>query len=220
MIKVLLVDDQELVRRGMQMMLGAQDGIEVVGSAADGAEALELLAGTDCDVVLMDVRMPGMNGVDATAEIRRRGERPKVLVLTTFDLDQYVFDALSAGASGFLVKDTPLDDLVSAIRHVHAGDAVVSPSTTTRLIRHFTGGGTPAPRPTPRADHRLEQLTGREREVLMLLAEGLSNAEIATRLVVEEVTVKTHVSRILTKLGLRDRTQAVITAYRSGLVQP
>ncbi|WP_243831951.1 response regulator [Naumannella halotolerans] len=190
----------------------------MVGSAADGAEALELFAGIDCDVVLMDVRMPGMNGVDATAEIRRRGEHQKVL--TTFDLDQYVFDALSAGASGFLAKDTPLEELVSAIRHVHAGDAVVSPSTTTRLIRHFTSGGTPAPRPTPRADHRLEQLTGREREVLMLLAEGLSNAEIATRLVVEEVTVKTHVSRILTKLGLRDRTQAVITAYRSGLVEP
>ncbi|WP_269801624.1 response regulator [Desertihabitans aurantiacus] len=216
-VRVVLVDDQELVRSGLRMVLDGQPGIEVVGEAGDGRAALELLAGLDCDVVLMDVRMPGMNGVEATREITRR-DGPRVLVLTTFDLDEHVYDALQAGASGFLVKDTPLPELLAAIRHVHAGDAVVSPSTTRRLLQHFTG---PDPRPVPARDPsggRLADLTAREHEVLLLVAEGLSNAEIAERLGVEEVTVKTHVGRILAKLGLRDRTQAVVLAFRSGLV--
>ncbi|RCK70494.1 DNA-binding response regulator [Desertihabitans brevis] len=199
------------------MVLDGQPGIEVVGEAGDGRAALELLARLDCDVVLMDVRMPGMNGVEATREITRQ-DGPRVLVLTTFDLDEHVYDALQAGASGFLVKDTPLPELLAAIRHVHAGDAVVSPSTTRRLLQHFAG---PDPRPVPPRDpsgRRLADLTAREHEVLLLVAEGLSNAEIAERLSVEEVTVKTHVGRILAKLGLRDRTQAVVLAFRSGLV--
>ncbi|MVA74527.1 response regulator [Auraticoccus sp. F435] len=219
-IRVVLVDDQEIVRAGLRMVLDGQPGVEVVGEAGDGRAALELLAQVACDVVLMDVRMPVMNGVEATREIRR-GDGPRVLVLTTFDQDEYVFDALQAGASGFLLKDTPLQDLLSAIRHVHAGDAVVSPSTTRRLVEHVTR----SPEPRLRQHHdptggRLAQLTAREHEVLLLVAEGLSNAEIATRLTVEEVTVKTHVGRILAKLGLRDRTQAAVVAFRSGLVDP
>ncbi|NYI72607.1 DNA-binding NarL/FixJ family response regulator [Naumannella cuiyingiana] len=216
-VRVVLVDDQELVRTGLRMALGAQPGIRIVGEAADGREALALLDRCACDVVLMDVRMPGMSGIEATARISRRADGPRVLVLTTFDLDEHVFDALQAGASGFLVKDTPLAELLQAIRHVHRGDAVVSPATTRRLIRHFTD---PARRDLPRRPPPgLAELTPREREVLLLVADGLSNAEIAAALTVEEVTVKTHVGRVLAKLGLRDRTQAAIFAYRHGLVE-
>jgi DNA-binding NarL/FixJ family response regulator len=184
----------------------------VVGEADDGDSALESLAGLDVDVVLMDVRMPRMSGVEATRRIVAAGG-PRVLVLTTFDLDEYAYDALRAGASGFLLKDAPLTDLVSALRHVHSGDAVVAPSTTRRLLRHVSDHR--ATRPEPAG---LQLLTPREREVLVLVARGLSNAEIAAHLVLAEGTVKTHVGRILTKLGLRDRVQAVVLAYEAGVV--
>lgn len=211
-IRVLLVDDQELIRIGFRMMLDATDGIEVTGEADDGDTALRVLAGTAADVVLMDVRMPRMSGVEATRCIVDDGG-PRVLVLTTFDLDEYAYDALRAGASGFLAKDAPLADLVSAIRHVHSGDAVVAPSTTRRLLRHVTEHRPARPEPPS-----LNTLTAREREVLVLVARGLSNAEIAARLVLSEGTVKTHVGRILTKLDLRDRVQAVVLAYETGVV--
>lgn len=217
-IRVVLVDDQELIRVGFRMMLDAQPDIDVVGEAADGDTAVELLTTLVADVVLMDVRMPRVNGVEATRRIRA-AEGPRVLILTTFDLDEYAFEALQAGASGFLLKDAPLGDLVAAIHHVHSGDAVVAPSTTRRLLHHFAYRlpAAAGPRPVP-AD--LEVLTPREREVLELIARGLSNTEIAARLVVSEGTVKTHVGRILTKLDLRDRVQAVVLAYETGLVEP
>ncbi|MFI7617518.1 response regulator [Nonomuraea terrae] len=210
-IRIVLVDDQELIRMGLRMVLESRPEIEVVGEADDGDTALELLRTVEADVVLMDVRMPRMSGVRATRTIRA-SDGPRVLILTTFDLDEYAYDALRAGASGFLLKDAPLNDLVSAITHVHLGDAVVAPSTTRRLLDHFTG----APEPDPR---RFEELTPRELEVLRLVARGLSNAEIAEDLSVSEGTVKTHVGRILTKLHLRDRVQAVVLAYESGLVR-
>ncbi|KUJ67550.1 LuxR family transcriptional regulator [Streptomyces albus subsp. albus] len=219
-IRVMLVDDQALLRTGFRMVLAAQPDMEVVAEAGDGAEALEALRATAVDVVLMDVRMPRLDGVEATRRICEREGAPKVLILTTFDLDEYAFSALKAGAGGFMLKDVPPGELLAAIRAVHSGDAVVAPSTTRRLLDRFApmlpsagsgGGGAPTA--------ELERLTGREREVMMLVAQGLSNGEIATRLVLSEATVKTHVGRILTKLGLRDRVQVVVLAYETGLVR-
>jgi DNA-binding NarL/FixJ family response regulator len=218
-IRIVLVDDQEMIRVGFRMILESRPEIEVVGEAADGDTALELLETVRADVVLMDVRMPRMSGVEATRRIRA-GDGPRVLILTTFDLDEYAYDALQAGASGFLLKDAPLNDLVSAITHVHRGDAVVAPSTTRRLLDHFASNLPAAREQRPVPDgHRLEELTPREHEVLRLVARGLSNAEIARELVVTEGTVKTHVGRMLAKLGLRDRVQAVVLAYETGLVE-
>ncbi len=216
MIRIVLVDDQELVRMGLRMVLDARPEIEVVGEADDGDTALELLGRTPADVVLMDVRMPRLGGVEATRRIRAAGG-PRVLMLTTFDEDDYAFEALHAGASGFLLKDSPLEELVAAITHVHDGDAVVAPSTTRRLLDRFVGRRRRAPATDRR---RLAELTAREHDVLRLVARGLSNAEIAEELVVSEGTVKTHVGRILAKLGLRDRVQAVVLAYETGLVEP
>jgi DNA-binding NarL/FixJ family response regulator len=215
-IRIVLVDDQELVRAGFRMVLDAQPDMEVVGEAADGLAAVEFMRSHTADVMIMDARMPRLDGVEATRRIRQAGDRPRVLMLTTFDLDEYAFAALKAGASGFLLKDVLPEDLLSAIRAVHSGDAVVAPSTTRRLIDQFApllpAGGVPAP-------PELSDLTEREREVLAQLAQGLSNGEIARRLFVSEATVKTHVGRVLAKLGLRDRVQAVVYAYENGLVR-
>ena len=217
--RVLIVDDQALVRMGFGMVLDAQEDLEVVGEAGDGAAALQQVRALTPDVVLMDVRMPGMNGIDATARIAAEHPECRVLVLTTFDLDEYAFEALRAGASGFLLKDARPDELVSAIRAVAAGDAVVSPRVTRRLLEMYAtrlpraGGPDPAP-----GDPRLADLTPREVDVLRAVARGMSNGEIAEELVVAEATVKTHVGRILAKLGARDRVQAVIIAYEAGLV--
>jgi DNA-binding NarL/FixJ family response regulator len=215
-IRIVLVDDQELLRTGFRMVLNSQPDMDVVGEAGDGQAALDLLTTLAADVVLMDVRMPRMDGVAATREIVVRGERPRVLMLTTFDLDEYAFTALKAGASGFLLKDVPPPDLLAAIRAVHSGEAVVAPSTTRRLLDKFApllpSGSEPAP-------PELTVLTDREHEVLLLVAQGLSNAEIAAKLFLSEATVKTHVGRILMKLGLRDRVQAVVLAYETGLVK-
>ncbi len=214
-IRIVLVDDQELVRTGFKMVLDAQPDMEVVAEAADGAEAIACASRYQADVMIMDARMPRMDGVEATRQIRLAGDRPRVLMLTTFDLDEYAFAALKAGASGFLLKDVPPDELLFAIRAVHSGDAVVAPSTTRRLIDQF------APMlPTAQQEPaQLAELTEREREVLVLLSQGLSNGEIAERLFVSEATVKTHVGRVLAKLGLRDRVQAVVFAYEHGLVR-
>jgi DNA-binding NarL/FixJ family response regulator len=219
-IRVMLVDDQELLRTGFRMVLQAQSDIQVVAEAGDGAEAVEVLAGQPVDVILMDVRMPRMDGVEATRRIcaaHADGGGPHVLILTTFDLDEYAFAALKAGASGFLLKDVPPGELVAAIRAVHEGDAVVAPTTTRRMIDRFTVVLPSAQGPTETL--QLAHLTDREREVLLLVAQGLSNGEIAQRLALSEATVKTHVGRILTKLGLRDRVQAVVLAYETGLVR-
>ncbi|WP_433790481.1 response regulator [Actinoplanes sp. CA-252034] len=216
-IRVVLVDDQVLVRTGFRMILDETGDIEVVGEAGDGAAALEVTARTRPDVVLMDVRMPGVDGITATGRIRALSPAPKVIILTTFDLDDYLFAGLRAGASGFLLKDTLADDLIAAVRVVVSGEAVTAPSATRRLIAHFVDA--PAVLPS-RPDSRLTSLTAREREVLVLIARGLSNAEIAGDLTVSEGTVKTHISRILAKLGLRDRVQAVILGYECGLVRP
>ncbi|BEL02178.1 response regulator transcription factor [Actinoplanes sichuanensis] len=216
-IRVVLVDDQVLVRTGFRMILDETGDIEVVGEAGDGAAALEVTARTRPDVVLMDVRMPGVDGITATERIRALCPAPKVIILTTFDLDDYLFAGLRAGASGFLLKDTLADDLIAAVRVVVSGEAVTAPSATRRLIAHFVNAPAEVP---PRPDNRLAALTAREREVLVLIARGLSNAEIATGLSVSEGTVKTHISRILAKLGLRDRVQAVILGYECGLVHP
>lgn len=214
-IKVALVDDQELVRTGFRMVLEAQPDMTVVGEAADGAAAVGLAREQQADVMVMDVRMPGMDGVQATRQICQAGDRPRVLMLTTFDLDEYAFAALKAGASGFLLKDVPPQELLFAIRSVHSGDCVVAPSTTRRLVAAFVPL-LPSDA-APVAD--LGELTEREREVLVQVARGLSNAEIAQQLFVSEATVKTHVGRILGKLGLRDRVQAVVLAYEIGLVR-
>ncbi|MFE1173448.1 response regulator [Streptomyces sp. NPDC058773] len=218
-IRVMLVDDQVLLRTGFRMVLAAQPDMEVVAEAGNGAEALEVLRGTQVDVILMDVRMPQLDGVEATRRICEGGQKegaPKVLILTTFDLDEYAFSALKAGASGFMLKDVPPSELLAAIRAVESGDAVVAPSTTRRLLDRFT-----PMLPTTSGPSRpeLDRLTEREREVLLLVAQGLSNGEIAARLVLSEATVKTHVGRILTKLSLRDRVQAVVLAYETGLVR-
>jgi DNA-binding NarL/FixJ family response regulator len=219
-ISALVVDDQAMVRAGFAAILGAQDGIQVLGQAADGAEGIELARRLRPDVVLMDIRMPGTNGIDATRELVHpsRGEphRPLVLVLTTFDADEYVYDALAAGASGFLLKDAPPDDLVHAVRVVAAGDALLAPRVTKRLLERFTSQ---RPATSSRA-LLLADLTDREREILVLIGRGRSNSEIAGELFIAEQTVKTHVSRIFTKLGLRDRVQAVILAFDAGLVEP
>ncbi|MCX4748292.1 response regulator transcription factor [Kitasatospora sp. NBC_01287] len=222
-IRVMLVDDQELLRTGFRMVLQSQDDIEIAAEAGDGARALEVLAGTSVDVILMDVRMPRMDGVQATGRIcldadgTPRPDAPKVLILTTFDLDEYAFAALRAGASGFLLKDVPPTELVAAIRSVHAGDAVVAPTTTRRMIDQFAEV-LPMPKASG-AQPALAPLTEREREVFLLVAQGLSNSEIAASLVLSEATVKTHVGRILAKLGLRDRVQAVVLAYEAGLLR-
>lgn len=217
-IRVVLVDDQEMYRTGFRMVLSTRPEIEVVGDADDGDTALELLDETAADVVLMDVRMPRMDGVEATRRIREAGG-PEVLVLTTFDLDEYAFDAIEAGAAGFLLKDAALDDLVAAIQHVHAGDAVVAPSTTRRLLDRFAARRPDQPTNSAWQHDRLAELTEREREVLELVAHGLSNREIAERFVIAESTVRVHVGRILTKLDLRDRVQVVVMAYQTGLVR-
>ena len=215
-VTVLVVDEQALLRTAFSSLIDAEDDLEVVGEAADGRQAVELAAGLAPDVVVMDVRMPVLDGIQATRQItaERGGRVPRVLILTTFDLDEYVFEALRAGASGFALKSRPLEELLSAIRTVAAGEALLAPSVTRRLIAHFAGGP-PVPRRTPRG---LEELTEREREMLALVARGLSNAELTETLHVSLPTVKTHVSRILTKLGARDRTQLVVLAYESGLV--
>ncbi|MGW0602787.1 response regulator [Streptomyces sp. NPDC002644] len=219
-IRVMLVDDQALLRTGFRMVLDAQPDMEVVAEAGDGEEALRTLATARPDVVLMDVRMPRMDGVEATRRVCAEPGAPKVLILTTFDLDEYAFSALRAGASGFMLKDVPPGDLLAAIRAVHSGDAVVAPSTTRRLLDRFAPMLPGAPDERSRArDEELARLTAREREVMVLVAQGLSNGEIAARLVLSEATVKTHVGRILTKLGLRDRVQVVVLAYETGLVR-
>jgi len=214
MIRVLLADDQALVRTGFRLILGGEPGIEVVGEAGDGAEAVRLAAELHPDVVLMDVRMPEVDGIEATRRIVVDETSPRVLVLTTFDLDDIVYDALRAGASGFLLKDAPEERLLTAIQVVAEGGSLFAPSVTRRLIDEFSRRAPTSPPPA------LDELTARELEVLRLLAQGLSNAEIAARLVVSEHTVKTHVARILQKLDLRDRTQAVVLAYESGVVRP
>ncbi|TCJ95478.1 response regulator [Nocardia alba] len=215
-ISVLVVDDQELMRMGLKMVLGAHPDIEVIGEAGNGDEAVRRASALRPDVVLMDVRMPVVDGVTATARIVAAGEGVRVLVMTTFDLDEHALGALRAGASGFLLKDTPPEDLVSAIRSVAAGDAVVSPRVTKRLLDRLV-----ADDPTSLRDPKiLDALTTREREVLEQIAAGRSNAEIAAALFLSEATVKTHVGRVLTKLGLRDRVQAVVLAYETGLVRP
>jgi DNA-binding NarL/FixJ family response regulator len=216
MIRIALVDDQELVRTGFRMVLDAQPDMTVVGEAADGLAAVEFARSHSADVMIMDARMPRMDGVAATRRIREAGDRPRVLMLTTFDLDEYAFAALKAGASGFLLKDVPPEELLFAIRAVHSGDAVVAPSTTRRLIDRFAPM---LPADESAAASELADLTDREREVLILVAQGLSNGELAQRLFVSEATVKTHVGRILAKLGLRDRVQAVVYAYENGLVR-
>jgi len=216
-VRVLLADDQPLLRTGFRMVLGAQPDLDVVGEAGDGAEAVNLARRLLPDVVLMDVRMPRMDGVAATRAIVEARLPVRVLVLTTFDLDEYVVGALRAGASGFLAKDIPADDLVTAIRTVAAGEAVVAPRILKRLLDRFAAA-LPDPRETTQP--ALATLTEREREVLVQVARGLSNAEIARELSVSETTIKTHVGHVLTKLGLRDRVQAVVLAYESGLVRP
>ena len=216
-IRVFLVDDQAMVRAGFRMLVDSQPDMDVVGEAGDGGEALQRLAVTAADVVLMDVRMPRLDGVQATRELTRMAAAPRVIVLTTFDLDEYAFAAIRAGASAFLLKDAEPPELLSAIRSVHSGDAVVAPSTTRRLLERFAAVLPDQSGPAPEA---VAALTDREREVLHLVARGLSNTEIAERLVVAEATVKTHVGRILAKTGSRDRVQLVVLGYEAGLVVP
>ena len=214
-IRVLIVDDQMMVREGFSVLLGAQPDIEVVGEAVDGRQAVEKVAELRPDVVLMDIRMPNLDGLEATRRIlETTGTAPRVLMLTTFDLDEYVYEALRAGASGFMLKDTPPERLAEAVRTVAAGESLVAPAVTRRLVERFVR------RPPPEVAQRevFAELTERELEVLTLLARGLSNAEIAAELVLGENTVKTHVARVLAKLGLRDRVQAVVLAYETGLV--
>jgi DNA-binding NarL/FixJ family response regulator len=216
-IRVLLADDQVLVRSGFRALLDAQDDIEIVGEAGDGREAVSLCRLLVPDVVLMDIRMPELDGLAATREIAGEGALAgvRIVILTTFELDEYVFEALRAGASGFLVKDTEPADLIRGVRSVAAGDALLSPSVTRRLIGEFA-----ARAKEPRPARELEALTDREREVVALVADGLSNTEIGDRLVVSPATAKTHVSRAMRKLGVRDRAQLVVVAYESGLVRP
>jgi DNA-binding NarL/FixJ family response regulator len=229
-VRVVLADDQALLRKGFRMILEAEEGLEIVGEAADGADAVRLVELYRPDVVLMDVRMPVLDGIEATRAITTSdaGSDTRVLMLTTFDLDEYAFNALRAGASGFLLKDVPPAELVAAIRTVAGGDAVVSPRITRRLLEEYAhtlpdlsaGAGDGPDGAGAPADPALASLTEREREVLLAVADGLSNAEIAERLYVSEATVKSHVGRLLAKLGLRDRVQAVVFAFQSGLVKP
>jgi DNA-binding NarL/FixJ family response regulator len=216
MIKVLLADDHALARSGLRAMLGSQDDIEIVGEAADGAEAVEEALRLRPDVVVMDIRMPRLDGIEATRRLRAHAGAPQVLVLTTFDLDEYVYEALVAGAGGFALKDAPPGQLAEAVRTVAAGDSLLAPAVTRRLVERFVR------RPPPASAERtaLEDLTDRELEVLRLVARGMSNSEIAAELYLSEATVKTHITRILSKLGLRDRVQAVVHAYETGLVEP
>ncbi|HEY3140600.1 MAG TPA: response regulator transcription factor [Acidimicrobiales bacterium] len=216
-LRVVVADDQHLVRTGFRMILETEDDVAVVGEAANGVEAIEQCRRTAPDVVLMDVRMPVMDGIEATRRLAgpEVAHPTRVLILTTFDLDDYVYAALRNGASGFVLKDTPPEDLVRAVRHVAAGEALLAPSVTRRLIDEVA-----QMQPPPKPPATLNLLTEREREVLTLMARGLSNSEIAAELVLGETTVKTHVGRVLTKLGLRDRVQAVVLAYESGLVTP
>ncbi len=221
-VRVLLVDDQQLIRLGFRMVLESHDDVTVVGEAGDGVQALRLVAELAPDVVLMDVRMPLMDGIEATRRMVAAHPGSRVLLLTTFDLDEYAYAGLRAGASGFMLKDVPPDQLVTAIRVVAAGDAVVAPAVTRRLLDAFADR---LPDPTgpavdPAVEHRLDRLTDREREVMVHVAAGRSNAEIAGRLVLSEATVKTHVGRILHKLDLRDRVQVVVLAYETGVVRP
>jgi DNA-binding NarL/FixJ family response regulator len=219
-IRILLVDDQALVRAGFRMILDAEPEMEVVGEAADGREAIDQVRALRPDVVLMDIRMPDLDGLEASRRILSGSpeeEAPKILMLTTFDLDEYVYEALRAGASGFLLKDTPPEQLVSAIHVIAQGEALLSPSITRRVISEFVKGTGPKPQAQ---FPRLQELTARELEVMKLIARGLSNAEIAKSLYVSETTVKTHVARILMKLNLRDRVQVVVLAYEAGVVQP
>ncbi len=236
MIRVALVDDQQLVRAGFRMVIDSQDDLQVVAQASDGAEAVRVLAEVQVDVVLMDVRMPRMDGIEATRQITALPSSPRVIVLTTFDLDEYVVSAIGAGASGFLLKDAPPEEMLAAVRTVHAGDAVIGASSTRRLLRHIGPilAGSPAadrsattavagspvpsvPRPSPNV---LAELTPREHEVFALMARGMSNSEIAAHFVVSEATVKTHVGRVLTKTGARDRVQVVVLGYQLGIVEP
>jgi DNA-binding NarL/FixJ family response regulator len=216
-VRILLADDQPLLRTGFRMVLGAEEDLDIVGEAGDGAEAVDLARRLLPDVVLMDIRMPRLDGVAATRAIVDARLPVRVLILTTFDLDEYVVGALRAGASGFLAKDVPAEDLVTAIRTVAAGEAVVAPRILKRLLDRFADS-LPDPSSTP--PKALDSLTEREREVLVQVAKGLSNAEIAGALSVSETTIKTHVGHVLTKLGLRDRVQAVVLAYETGLVRP
>ena len=214
MIRVLVVDDQPLVRSGFRMVIEERPDLELAGEAADGAQALELARELDPDVILMDVRMPNLDGVEATRQLVETGTRARILVLTTFDLDEYVYAAIRAGASGFLLKDVEPAELVDAIRVVAAGNSLFGPAATERLLARF------AQQPSPDAGRSLDELTEREKEILTLMATGLSNAELAEHLFLSETTVKTHVSSILRKLHVRDRVQAVIAAYDAGLVSP
>jgi DNA-binding NarL/FixJ family response regulator len=214
-IRVLIADDQALIRSGFRMILDAQEDIEVVGEAIDGRDAVELFRRVAPHVVVMDVRMPSMDGIEATRRLTAADPPARVLILTMFDLDEYVFEALRAGASGFLLKDRPPEELVEAVRVVASGEALLSPSITRRLIEEFAKR-----KDAPTPPHEVGELTDREREVLVLMGQGLSNTEIAERLFVAETTVKTHVGHVLQKLHLRDRVQAVVLAYESGLVQP
>jgi DNA-binding NarL/FixJ family response regulator len=212
-IRVLVADDQSMVRAGFRMLLAEENDIDVVAEASTGREALDKAARFHPTVVLMDIRMPELDGLEATRRILATDPTARVLILTTFDLDEYIYEALRAGASGFVLKDDPPEQLIAAIRTVAAGDALLSPSVTRRVINQFTH----IPRPTPPPE--LDELTGRERDILRLIAEGLSNAEIGERLYISETTVKTHVTHVLQKLNLRDRVQAVVLAYQSGLVE-
>ena len=214
--RVVVADDQALVRGGFRMILDARSDMEVVGEAADGAEAVALVAESEPDVVLMDVRMPEMDGIEATERIARSGSSARIIILTTHDLDEYVLAALRAGASGFLLKDVPPEQLAAGIRVVAQGEALLAPSITKRLIQEFASAA-PAATTPPKG---LDELTARELEVFKLIARGLSNAEIAAELIVSETTVKTHVARVLMKLGIRDRVQAVVLAYESGISVP
>jgi DNA-binding NarL/FixJ family response regulator len=219
-IRVVLVDDQQMVRAGFRMVIDSQPDLTVVGEAGDGAAAVELLRGTPADVVLMDIRMPGTDGIEATRQVTTLPEAPRVVVLTTFDLDEYVVAAIGAGASGFLLKDAPPEEMLAAVRTVHAGDSVIAASSTRRLLQHVAPMLRGAAPSSGADDRALTDLTPREREVLVQMALGASNTEIAELFVVSEATVKTHVGRVLAKTGSRDRVQAVVLAYRTGLVQP
>jgi DNA-binding NarL/FixJ family response regulator len=215
-VRVVIADDHHLVRSGLRGMLAAADDVEVVGEAANGAEAVTLALELRPDVVIMDIRMPTLDGIEATRRLRAHPGAPEVLVLTTFDLDEYVYEALRAGAAGFQLKDAPPSQLVEAVRTVATGDALLAPAITRRLVERYVR----RPAPDPSASAQFGRLTPREREVLLLVARGLSNAEIAAQLFLSEATVKTHVTRVLAKLGLRDRVQAVVCAYEHGLVEP
>jgi DNA-binding NarL/FixJ family response regulator len=211
-IRVLVADDQAMVRSGFRMLLGSEPGIEVVAEASNGLEAVQKAARFEPDVVLMDIRMPDVDGMQATRRILARDPSSRVLILTTFDLDEYVYEALRAGASGFVLKDDPPEQLIAAVRTIAAGDALLSPSVTRRVIKQFTRV------PRPSSPKELDELTDREREIFTLVADGLSNAEIGARLYISDTTVKTHITHIFQKLDLRDRVQAVVLAHRTGVV--